>query len=159
MTNSFILIAGLISLGFIALIWMRVQLVSQLSQCTHKQQILENDLRKRRDTIPVLLEVVRRHEHPNEHWQILLNKRADFHDAQPLSREWDLEKLLMDYVDTLRLNTADFLEIKKDLLRQGEVVQAEFEELQEMIAGYNDTQKRFPYSIASAIFGLKELSL
>lgn len=159
MSNAFLVLIAIAALLFIGLMWLRFRLITEMSQVNHHLAILNLDLSKRRDKVPLLLESIRRHEHPDERWQILLNKRADFHQEQALSREWDFEKLLLDYLDELNLHDTNFLEVKKGITDLTETIQKEFDAVQTNMEEFNALRKRFPYSVASGIFGLPEMSL
>lgn len=154
MENIFLILGALIVIVFIWIFWLRNSLIKDLSSVLQIKSIVTNDFLKRRDTIPYLLESYKSEKEPNDFWRKLLDLRARLDSSENEIQE-TLQKFFSESEGIKNLN---FLEAKKDILDLNKNIEASKKEMNEKIQVYLELRKRFPYSLASAIFSLPELS-
>lgn len=155
MENAVLTIIAILTIAFIWLMWLRYSLVSILERLDQKQTILKHDLAQRRDTVPYLLESIRAEEGPDEGWQKILEDRKVFHSEPDMDKEWEFEKELLHFVRDKKLKNINFLEAKKDILDLTALIEKEKQEMDGVMAQFKERKMQFPYSLASAIFGLR----
>ncbi len=155
MTNIFLLIIAALIIAFIWLIWLRQSLLNTLQVSEQKRQILQLDLNKRRDVVPYLLESFRAAQEPNDAWHKILNQRKEFNQSSTLEKEWEFEQNLAHFMRDTHIKTQNFLEAKKAIQDLTDLVEKEKLELEAATQTFTEKQKQFPYSMASAIFGLR----
>jgi hypothetical protein len=159
MANLILVIIAIAVIIFTWLIWLRYILLHLLQESNHHLQVLKTDLLRRRDTVPYLLESYRKAEEPNETWHKILNARKQFNDPQPTEKEWEFEKELLHFLRDTHIKSLNFLEAKKDIIDLTDLIEKEKLALGAANQTFNEKKKQFPYSIASAIFGLREASI
>lgn len=155
MSNVILIIIAVLVLAFIWLIWLRRGLINILRDLQQKQIVLQHDLKKRRDTVPYLLESFRSEQEPNAAWREILEQRKTFHGPSSMQQEWEFEKTLLHFVRDTNLSNINFLEAKKDVIDLTTLIEREKQEMEQAATRYNERKKQFPYSLASAIFGLR----
>jgi len=149
-----ILIAVLV-LAFIALLWLRHELLNSERNIGHLRGILQKDLNKRRDTVPYLLESMRATLEPTDIWRKIVEQRAIFHASDSLEKEMEFEKEILDFVNTVDIKDVNVLEAKKDILDLTKLIEKEKNEIDLAVSGFNELKIKFPYTVASAIFGFQ----
>lgn len=160
MTNVFIIAVAALSLVFIWLLWLRAKLVSTLSAVNDQKKRLQNDLDARRDTVPLLLESVKRNTGGSDLLNKLVEARAHFHENASLQHEWEFEKMIFDFLGQAgHLKDIGFLEAKKDIHDLTVLIEKEKQALEATIENYSQQRKQFPYPLVSAIFGFRSVSL
>lgn len=152
--NIFLSAAGLLFITFIWSLWHRNILARSLSAVREKESLLQKDYWIRRDTIPYLLESYKAEKEPNDIWPKLVEARARF---QPDENEIDelLRKFLQESQNVKNIN---FREAVKDITGLNRHIDLEKTEIRQSVESYNILRKRFPYSLASAIFSFREIS-
>ncbi len=153
--NIFLIIFAITVIIFIWIFWLRNALVKDLSAALQVKSILNKDFEKRRDTIPYLLESFRSSKEPNDLWRKLLDLRAQI-NPQENEIEQTLQSFFTQSEDIKNLN---FLEAKKNISDLNKHIESSKIEMKEKVQVYSILRKRFPYSLASAIFSLPELSI
>lgn len=159
MQNLVLAIFTVLILAFIWAMWLRQGLSHLLQQARASLNVLQKDLAKRRDMVPLLLEGYRSVQEPNDTWRKLLNDRALFHDKVSLEKEWEFEKNLLHFLQETKIDSKNFLQAKKDIEEITTLIEKEKTSLQGATEAFNERRKQFPYSLASAIFGFKSVSL
>lgn len=157
--NFILLIIALVLLALIALLWLRQSLLHILHEISQQQRLLQKDLDKRRDILPYLLESARQAEPPSDKWRKLVEDHSFFHSQNALSKEWEFQETLNTYLHETPLKSVAFLDAKKDIQGLSALVEQEKKKLTRGIEHYNQRRKEFPFSLAAALFDLKELSL
>ena len=158
MENIILIVIAAFTLIFIWLMWLRYSLVHVLNQAERQRAILQADLSKRRDITPYLLESCRTEADPGM-WQKLLTARAEFHKEMPFAAEWEFEKLLLRFIQETKVTSVGYLEAKKDILEMATLIEKGKQGMTNAVDEFNAKRKQFPYSLASAIFGLKAISV
>lgn len=153
--NFFILIVGILGLIFIWLLWLRHDLVAKLRTVNHLQKILRTDLFIRRERCARLLE----HAEKNDLSRRLLKERAELHKAHPIQKEWDFEQTLYRFLEENPSKKLNYLEAKKDIADISATIETNKTQLEGAVSTYNSRRKEFPYTLASAIFGLQKVEL
>lgn len=153
MENIILIVIAALTLIFIWLIWLRHSLVYVLNQAERQRAILQTDLSKRRDIVPYLLESCRGEVDPGM-WQKLLTARAEFHKDTEFAAEWEFEKQLMHFIQETKVTSVSYLEAKKDIVEMATLIEKGKQGLTNAVDEFNAKRKQFPYSLASAIFGL-----
>jgi len=92
-------------------------------------------------------------------WQKLLTARAEFHKEMPFAAEWEFEKLLLRFIQETKVTSVGYLEAKKDILEMATLIEKGKQGMTNAVDEFNAKRKQFPYSLASAIFGLKAISV
>ena len=156
--NLIILFAGLFILYGVAMLWLRQSLMSSLGSLRQNELILDKDLEKRRDLVPFLLEGAREGAQITDSWQMLLQKRAKFTEPKSFAEELEFEKILQDYLLQNACKSLMYLEAKRDIQGVSKRVEAQKETLNALTQSFNEKRKKFPYSLASAIFGVHEVA-
>lgn len=159
LANLIFLIAVLFSLAFVGVLWLRQSLFQILGHLTQHEAILRADMRKRRDIVPLVLEGLREQTEVTDSWRKLVQDRAVFHSPTTLAQEWEFEKKLNDFLTQANSRSLHFLEGKKDIEELNALIQKEKATLHSYALEYNEQRKRFPYSLASAIFGLRDIAV
>lgn len=158
-SNIFLLAIAALLLVFVWLLWLRSRLLHDLKTFNDRLKILQKDFQKRRDTVPFLLEAVRMQKGTDDLWNKLVDERARFHEKADMKMEMEIEKTLQTYLEHLeKIQDLHFLEAKKDVQDLGKIIEQEKTNVAEAAASYNDRRKQFPYSLVSAIFGLRKVS-
>lgn len=156
--NLIIFLAGLFTLYFIAMLWLRQNLVSELGALHQNELILRTDLEKRRNLVPFLLEGVRESAPITDAWQMLARERSTFVQMKSLNEEFEFAQHLQTFLDQTPCKTVTFLEAKKDIVEVGTLVEDQKIKLRNLALDFNAKRKQFPYSLASAIFGVREVT-
>ncbi len=159
MTNIILLLAVLFSLAFLGLLWLRQSLLHKLSSLTHHEVVLRRDLQKQRDTVPLILEGLRESNPATDAWRKMVQDRAQFHTSSNLKQELEFASNLQHFISENSSKSLKFLEGKKDIEELGMLVLKERESLAREAEAYNEKRKGFPYSVASAIFGLRDVTV
>ena len=159
LANFIFLIAVLFSLAFLGVLWLRQSLFQILSHLTEHEAILRTDMRKRRDIVPFVLEGLREQGEVSDSWRKLVQDRAVFHAPSTLAQEWEFEKNLKEFLAQTDSRSLHFLEGKKDIEELSKLIDKEKLTLHGYALEYNEQRKRFPYSLASAIFGLRDVAV
>lgn len=153
--NIFLLIAGLLLIAFIWLLWLRNILLRSLSAVREKESLLQKDYWLRRDTIPYLLESYKIEKEPNDIWPKLVEARARFK-----VNENEIDELLKKFLlESQNIKNINFQEACKDIVDLNRHIDAEKAEIRQSVEAYDLSRKRFPYSLASAIFSFPEISV
>ena len=156
--NLIVLLASLFALYFIGMLWLRHNLMTDLEHLRRNEQLLFTDFERRRNLVPFLLEGAREGSQISDSWSHLARKKAEFATASNLANELEFEKLLQNYVDTNNYKTVLYLDAKKDIKEASRLVSDQKEKLQGLSQTFNEKRKKFPYSLASAIFGVHEVA-
>ena len=159
LANLIFLIAVLFSLAFVGVLWLRQSLYQILGHLTQHEAILRADMRKRRDIVPLILEGLREQGEATDAWRKLVQDRAVFHSPATLTQEWEFEKNLKEFLAQTDSRSLHFLEGKKDIEELSSLIDKEKMTLHGFALEYNEQRKRFPYSLASAIFGLRDVAV
>lgn len=157
--NFILLIIAFVLLALITLLWLRQSLLHILHEVAQQQRLLQKDLDKRRDTLPYLLESARQAESPSDKWRKLVEDRGFFHSQNSLSKEWEFQGTLNAYLHENPLKSVPFLDAKKDIQELSTLVEQEKNKLTVYIERYNQRRIESPFSLAAALFDLKELPL
>ncbi len=152
--NLFLIIAAIIIIIFIWLFWLRNSLMRDLIAVTQIQSILKSDFAKRRDIIPYLLESYKAASEPTDLWRKLLDLRSRT-DSSEIEI---LETLQGFFASSQSIKNINFHEAKKNISDLNKHIEASNIEIKAKSEIYSALRKRFPYSLASAIFSLPELS-
>jgi hypothetical protein len=148
-----ILIAAAI-LGFIVLIWLRQSVAHELREVKTREALLKHDFEHRRDIVPYLLESARKEVGVTDAWTKLAEIRALFLSPQPQEKELEFEGTLLAFVQQTPCRSLHFLDAKKDIEDISTLIEKQKADRLEAISRYSERRKQFPYSLASAIFGL-----
>lgn len=154
LANLILVIISVLVIAFMWLMWLRHAVLQKARAAEQKQKVLMGDLAKRRDTVPYLLESYRAEAEPDEEFRKVLEDRKFFHTEESLEKEWEFEKTLIRFLRDKQVRNLNFLEAKKDIQDLTTIIEKEKVEMQGAIEAFNAQRKRFPYSLASAIFGL-----
>lgn len=155
--NLIILLAGLFILYFVASLWLRQSLIGDLEALHQNGLILQKDFEKRRDLVPFLLEGAREGTQVTDAWQALARRRAIFTQPQAFAVELEFEKCLQDYLSQSSCKSVMYLEAKKDINDMNKLVETQKEKLKTLAQSFNQKRKQFPYSLASAMFAVREV--
>ncbi len=154
--NLLFLLLTLLVLYFIGMLWLRHSLFNQLREVEQHRLLMLKDMAKRRDTVPVLLEGWRDGQEPTDAWRQLVEKRALFHGPSSLEQELEFEHFLNAFLAQHSCKNVNFLDAKKDIQEHTRLIEQEKGALRASTEAYNAHRKQFPYSLASAIFGLRD---
>lgn len=157
MENLILILIAVVLLFFVWLLWARQRLLHHLRSFQRRDALLRRDFQKRRDMVPYLLESFRaRHEIPPE-WTTLLEKRKQFHKLEEPSfrEELDFEQLLHDFISRYDVKDLSYLEAEKNIKDLTTVIERAQIEWKQEHDRFLNLKKRFPYSVASAIFGVR----
>lgn len=157
LSNIILILIAVLVLSFIGLLWARQTLMSIVHKMEAMQMVLQKDLQKRRDTVPYLLESIKQLEEPSDMWRKIVEDRAVFHQLDDMQKEKEFEKELLDFLNSLNFKNVDVLEAKKDILDLTQIIEREKGEIALEAGKFNALKMEFPYSLASAIFGFKEI--
>lgn len=155
--NIILLIIAALAILFMGLLWLRQNLLTELHEAESRAAILQRDFEKRRDTVPYLLESVRAADEPNDTWRKLAEDRAIFMTEQSYQKELEFEQTLVRYLEATQVRTLNFLDAKKDIQGLSQLIEQQKLDRQAAMNRFNERRKQFPYSVASAIFGFREL--
>lgn len=155
--NIFLLVLAAAVIFFSVLMWLRQNLLHDLRDAKEKEAILQRDFEKRRDTVPYLLESARAAGEPTDTWRKLVEDRAQFQNPQPYEKELEFERQLNSYLGAASFRTVNFLDAKKDIEELSRLIEKQKEERLQSIHRFNERRKQFPYSLASGIFGFREI--
>jgi hypothetical protein len=164
MTNLFLLAIGIFTLAFIWLIWLRQNLIHALSKIEQIENVLRADFEKRNSKTPYFLESCRHKFSADRRWLLILRYRAELNQPNSSGPSWtfakelDFEKALLHFAKDTKLPNIQFLEAKKEIMEMTHIIERKKNELNLAATAYNDRKKTFPYSLASAIFGLRTIS-
>ncbi len=159
MENSILVVIGILVLGFAWLIWARQHVLMLFWEARRARQTMQADLDKRRDTVPFLLESFRHEESLANDWRILKEERARFHTQQSLELEFAFEAMLLNFLKRTSLKNLQFLEAKKDIEDLTDLIERQKAQYESAKVQFEALKKQFPYSVASAMFGLRGLTL
>ena len=159
MTKLILLIIGLFILGCIWLLWARHRLLLQLQEIQARHSLVLADMAQRRDIIPYLLESSRHEEALHSAWQTLLAERTAFHRTSTWAQEEAFEQKINTFLQIAQLRTLPFMEAKKDIEDLSARIHLEKDHLKEDLQNFDALKKKFPYSLASGIFGLRNIEL
>ena len=158
LANLILIIISVLTIAFIWLWWLRHAVLQKARNAEQKQFILMRDIQKRRDTVPYLLESFRAEAEPDEAFRKILEERKFFHTEENMEKEWEFEKNLLHFLRDKQIRNLNYLEAKKDIQDLSAIIEKEKTELQGAIEAFNAQRKLFPYSLASAIFGLHKVN-
>ena len=158
LANLIVVLAGLATLAFVALLWLRQTLTNSLEHLRQNELLLLKDFEKRRDVVPLLLEGAREAAAPTDTWFLLAQKRSTFTRPATLQQELEFEVLLNEYLAKSPFKTVRFLEAKKDIETLSRLAEEQKQKLRTWSAAFNQKRKEFPYSLASGIFGIREVT-
>ncbi len=156
--NIIVLLAGLFILYFIAMLWLRHNLMTDLDHLRQNEQVLFTDFERRRNLVPFLLEGAREGNQISDSWSLLARKKAEFATTSNLAAEAEFEKLLQSYLDNNANKTVLYLEAKKDIKEASRLANEQKIKLNGLSQAFNEKRKKFPYVLASAIFGVHEVA-
>lgn len=159
MTKLILLIIGLFILGFIWLLWARHRLLLQLQEIQARHGLILADMAQRRDVVPYLLESTRHEEVLSTAWHTLLTERAVFHAPSTWAQEEAFEQKINTFLQIAQVTTLSFLEAKKDIEELSARIQTGKTKLGAEMQAFDLLKKKFPYSLASGIFGLRNIQL
>lgn len=159
MTKLILLIIALFVLSFIWLLWARHRLFLQLQEIQARYSLVLADMAQRRDIVPYLLESSRHEEALSSAWHTLLSERALFHGPSTWAQEEAFEQKINTFLQIAQLRTLAFLEAKKDIEDLTARIQTEKAQLNRDMQDFDLLKKKFPYSLASGIFGLRNIQL
>lgn len=155
--NLFLIIIAAAVLLFTGLLWLRGVLLHELRDAKEKEAILKKDFEKRRDTVPYLLESARTSSESTDTWRKLAEDRMQFQKAQPYEKELEFERSLHSYLSSANIRSVNFLEAKKNIEELSQLIEKQKQERQDALSRFNERRKQFPYSLASGIFGFREI--
>ncbi len=155
--NLILLLIALSLLFFVALLWMRAALLRDFGVLREVEGILKSDALKRRNMVPLLLAGLA--EQKDELWRALLKARAELQTGASWSQEWEFEAHLLGFLEKKDSKTLAFLEAKKDIKELSRLIEIEKTDLNKARQQLKERRKRFPYFIASAIFGFQKIPL
>lgn len=158
LANLVLLLITLLVLYFVGLLWLRQNLLSELRELQHRQDVLMKDFEKRRDQVPVLLESIREQQEPSDAWRKLVADRAATQNLHTLEAEENFNRQLDDFIAGTSLRSVNFLQAKQDLEATAQLIEKQKSEIHTASAAYNAKRKQFPYTLASGIFGFREIS-
>lgn len=155
--NSILLLIAAAFILFIGLLWLRQNLLHELREAQSREAVLLKDFEKRRDIVPYLLESARSATEPTDTWRKLAEDRGQFMTAQNTQKELEFEQTLQRYLESTNVRTLNFLEAKKNIEELSTLIEEQKRDRQTAMNRFNERRKQFPYSVASAIFGFREL--
>lgn len=155
--NSILIAIAVLAILFTALLWLRQNLLTELHEAQSREAVLLKDFQKRRDTVPYLLESTRAEGETTDTWRKLAEERTQFMTPQNLQKELEFERVLHQYLGTINHRTVNFLDAKKDIEELSKLIEQQKKDRQVAMDRFNERRKLFPYSVASAIFGFREL--
>jgi hypothetical protein len=149
------------SLLFLWALWLRHQLNQKLRRLENKEKLLRQDLSKRRDIVPYLLESARMHNETDDSWFKLMESRKQFHKVgqSKLTDEWKFEEKLRQFLSEQQVKNVSYLEAKKDISLLSDRIETTKGQWTLALNSYNQVRNQFPYSLASAIFGYPEIHI
>jgi hypothetical protein len=147
--NLVLVIIGFFILGLAWLAVLRTHLLRELRQIEAVQEQIEADQRRRQDIVPYLLESFRNAEDKESIWQQILKARRQ--------NPKELEDLLVALFEQFHSKNVSFLEAKKEIMDLSLFIHRQKADERELIDAFNVLIKQFPYSLASAMFGFREL--
>lgn len=155
-SNAILVIIGIVILVFIALMWLRFNLMQDLREVRQQEMLLREDLHRRRDMIPYMLEMFRRNAEPNQAWRDLLTARSSFHvpGDTDWEAEWSFEKQLLHFIDETDFKDVDYLESEKQITKLTETIQKEHNNWENAVDRFEKRSSEFPYSLAAKVFGM-----
>ncbi|MFT7183985.1 MAG: hypothetical protein ACI9QC_000311 [Oceanicoccus sp.] len=155
MENIFLILIAVVVLGFVWLMWARQHLLSHMHSFQRREVLLRRDFQKRRDIVPYLLDSFRAKHEVNPQWSELLEKRKAFHKVGeiPFKEELEFEEVLLNFVHAYDISDVNYLEAENDILKITEIIKESKLEWKKEENSYNAIKKRFPYSVASVMFG------
>lgn len=159
LSNIILLVILLTILLFIWLIWLRQSLLHQVRQIEHLEEILKKDCEIRRDKVPYLLESLRAISQQGDAWHSLVSSRAKVNTVDDFETENEFEKTLMEFLDRTNFKDVNVLEAKKEIMDSTEIIRQVRSEILLKADAFNALKKEFPYSVASNIFGFKEIGV
>lgn len=155
--NIILLMIAFATLVFIGIIWLRQNLLHELREALSRQQVLMKDLAKRRDSIPYLLESAKKELEPSDAWRRLVELRTQFLEPQTYAKELEIEAALKQYLAENFFKSVNFLDARKDIEDLSQLIERQKQDRLDAFSRFNERRKEFPYSLASAIFGFREL--
>lgn len=155
--NIFLLCMGGATVALIGVMWLRQNLLHQLREALSREQVLMKDLAKRRDAVPYLLESARQEAEPGDAWRRLVELRTQFLEPTSYAKELEFEAALKNYLDQSPFKGVNFLDARKDIEELSALIEQQKKDRIEAFSRFNERRKQFPYSLASAIFGFREL--
>lgn len=156
--NLILILIGLFLLYAAFMFWLRQNLVHMLTGLKHNEDVLRKDFEKQRDMVPILLEGLREGQEPTDAWRALVQKRMEFRAPSTLQAEMDFARTLEEFLKSNSSKALNFLDAKKDIEDLSRLIEEQKNKLKVGTATYNQKRKQFPYSLASAIFGLREVA-
>lgn len=154
MENLLLILLGLLVLSFTWALWLRYQLMQRLNAWQNKQFELSSLLQKRRDTLPYLLEMYRQEKTPQANWQQLADERAKFHDPQPMTQEWELERHMLEFIKAEHVSTPNYLEAEKDILDLSKEINDKKEGVEVSHQAFMTLKAKAPYGVVAKVFGV-----
>lgn len=157
--NLILFLIALATLAFIWMFWLRHILHTYERNYQNKRDILTHDFEKRRDKVPYLLESYRKIAQ-SDLWRKIAEERAYFHTNSSWEKELEFEDTIYKFIgESGSPKSIHYLEAKKEILQISEAIENEKKTMKEIAELYNQKIKVFPYSLASAIFGFREIQI
>lgn len=157
MENLFLILIAIVAVLFIWLIWSRQSLVHHLRSFQRRDELLRRDFQKRRDMVPYLLETFRARHDITPQWLDLLERRKVFHQPgrRSMKAEAEFEQVLNAFIVAYDIRDINYLEAEKNITALNEIIERAKQEWKAEHDAFLNLKKRFPYSVASAIFGVR----
>jgi hypothetical protein len=158
MENIFLILIAVAAVLFVWLIWARQRLTHHLRSFQRRETLLFRDLRKRRDMVPYLLESFRSKHEVTPQWMDLMERRKAFHASGhiPMKHEMEFEDTLLAFVQAYDIADVNYLDAEKNIKNMTGIIENSKHDWQTEHESFNRLRKSFPYSIASAIFGIRK---
>jgi hypothetical protein len=154
LANIVLLFITLLILYFVGMLWLRQNLIAELRELQHREDVLMKDFQKRRDQVPLLLESIRELQEPSDAWRKLVTDRAACQGTR--AAEETFEKELLDFLSHTSLRSVNFLEVQKSIEEISALIERQKQEIRTAATEFNTKRKEFPYALASAIFHFRE---
>lgn len=157
MQELFLILIAAISVVFLWILWARQGLVHHLRSFQRRDLLLRRDLQKRRDMVPYLLESFRAKREVTPEWTALLEQRKAFHapGLSSMNAELAYESELEAFIMSHDLTDVNYLEAERNINKLGETIERAKQAWQAEYDAFVKLRKRFPYSVASAMFGVR----
>lgn len=159
MENLILLAIAAVIFLFLWLFWVRQKLIHHYLAAENFKELVLKDAAHRRDTIPYLLEGFRGSEEYEEQWKQILKWRSEMIGNTNLKDEWAFAGNLLKTLEPMHLPKVQFLDAKKDIEDLTDIINLKRSEFEGARNEFEKLQKRFPYTLASAMFGLRKLKV
>jgi len=157
MQNLFLILIAIVAVLFIWLMWARQSLIHHLRSFQRRDELLRRDFAKRRDMVPYLLESFRTRHEWTPQCLDLLERRKAFHlsGKSSMKAEAEFEEVLNAFILAYDIRDVNYLDAEKSITAISEIVERAKQEWKAEHDAFLNLKKRFPYSTASAIFGVR----